>query len=108
MRISIFALFELKIETSRSWWYKIGCLDDLTSEERDVDTDYLPGCAIAPVLRDVSEMLQPTPVQVLGDRTAGADAVSGDAYADRTAALFDVKIRGTDQGCRIKETSSPD
>jgi hypothetical protein len=22
--------------------------------------------------------------------------------------LFDVKIRGTDRGCRIKETSSPD
>ena len=55
-----------------------------TSEERDVGTDYLPGCAIAPVLRDVSDVLQPTPVQVPGDRTAGADAVSGDAYADRT------------------------
>ncbi len=57
-----------------------------TTEERDVDTDCLSGCAVAPVLRDVSEMLEPTPVSVPGDRTAGVDVVSRNPYVERIAA----------------------
>ena len=78
--ISMFALFERVVETKRPRWYKIGNEANLTSEERHVYPNYLSGCATAQVLRELSEVLQQTPVQVPGDRTAGLDVVLRRVY----------------------------
>jgi hypothetical protein len=58
----------------------MSCLKTFPREVNDAFAHYLSGCPFAPILDDVSLLLQQAPVQVFRDHTAGIDALSGDTY----------------------------